>query len=144
MTREEAITMLKKLRTFHNGTYAKAVDLAIEALSEPQKIFCSSDAEWIPVDEMLPDVYEEVLIQYSGGHFQIVDIAVYDGEDRWSREDWDLICLSDKDKSECYKIVSTKGMKIVAWQPLPKPYKAERREYEEMDQNYSCSTRNER
>lgn len=32
MTREEAITLLKKLRTFHNGTYAKAVDLAIEAL----------------------------------------------------------------------------------------------------------------
>lgn len=33
MTKEEAITLLKKLRTFHNGTYAKAIDMAIEALS---------------------------------------------------------------------------------------------------------------
>lgn len=33
MTREEAMTLLKKLRTFHNGTYAKAIDMAIEALS---------------------------------------------------------------------------------------------------------------
>lgn len=33
MTREEAITLLEKLRTFHNGTYAKSIDMAIEALS---------------------------------------------------------------------------------------------------------------
>lgn len=32
MTREEAITLIKKLRTFHNGTYAKAVDMSIDAL----------------------------------------------------------------------------------------------------------------
>ncbi len=38
MTREEAITLLKKLRTFHNGTYAKSIDMAIEALqAEPVK-----------------------------------------------------------------------------------------------------------
>ena len=33
MTRDEAIEMLKKLRTFHNGTYANAIDMAIDALS---------------------------------------------------------------------------------------------------------------
>lgn len=33
---EEAITLLKKLRTFHNGTYAKAIDEAI-ASAEPKK-----------------------------------------------------------------------------------------------------------
>lgn len=32
MTREEAKTLLKKLKTFLNGTYAKALDVAIEAL----------------------------------------------------------------------------------------------------------------
>lgn len=37
MKREEARTLLKKLRTFHNGTYAKAIDTAIEALlAEPK------------------------------------------------------------------------------------------------------------
>lgn len=33
---EETITLLKKLRTFHNGTYAKAIDEAI-ASAEPKK-----------------------------------------------------------------------------------------------------------
>ena len=33
---EETITLLKRLRTFHNGTYAKAIDEAI-ASAEPKK-----------------------------------------------------------------------------------------------------------
>jgi len=37
MTREEATTLLKKLRTFHNGTYAKAIDMAISALEREDK-----------------------------------------------------------------------------------------------------------
>jgi len=37
MTREKAITLLGKLRTFHNGTYAKSIDMAIEALEEIPK-----------------------------------------------------------------------------------------------------------
>lgn len=32
MTREEAKTLLKKLKVFLNGKYAKALDIAIEAL----------------------------------------------------------------------------------------------------------------
>ena len=38
MNKEEAITLLEKLRTFHNGTYAKAIDMAIKALqAEPEE-----------------------------------------------------------------------------------------------------------
>ena len=37
MTREEAIMLLEKLRTFHNGTYAKSIDIAIEALQAEPK-----------------------------------------------------------------------------------------------------------
>lgn len=33
---DETITLLKQLRTFHNGTYAKAIDEAI-AFAEPKK-----------------------------------------------------------------------------------------------------------
>lgn len=41
MTNEEAIKNLKKLRSFHNGSYAPAVDKAIEALKEerPQGVW---------------------------------------------------------------------------------------------------------
>ena len=44
MTREEAIQMLKKLRTFHNGTYAKPIDMAIEALSADGDLISRADA----------------------------------------------------------------------------------------------------
>ena len=50
MTREEAIQSLKQLRTFHNGNYAEAVDMATEALS------CSEiPNRWIPVSERSPE-----------------------------------------------------------------------------------------
>lgn len=39
MTAKEAIDGIKKLRTFHNGSYAKAIDMAIEALeSQPEHL----------------------------------------------------------------------------------------------------------
>lgn len=34
MTNEEAIKSLKKLKSFHNGSYGTAIDLAIKALEE--------------------------------------------------------------------------------------------------------------
>lgn len=37
MTIQEAIRLLKLLRTYHNGTYAKAIDMAIKALKEKQQ-----------------------------------------------------------------------------------------------------------
>lgn len=47
MKRKEAITLLKKLRTFHNGTYAKSIDMAIEALSADKvEVVRCKDCRW--------------------------------------------------------------------------------------------------
>lgn len=77
MTREEAIEGLKMVRTFHNGNYARHIDMAIEALKAQR---------WIPCSERLPE--EEggylctlengmmMLSDYSYGRFHIVNPSV--------------------------------------------------------------------
>ena len=40
MTREEHIEQLKKLRSFHNGSYGRSINKAIEALEQEPKIPC--------------------------------------------------------------------------------------------------------
>lgn len=46
MSNEEAIKQLKKLQSFHNGSYAPAIDKAIEALKEERP-----QGEWIEKQE---------------------------------------------------------------------------------------------
>ena len=42
MTREEAIKNLKKLKSFHNGSYGTAIDMAIKALEQQLSKDCVS------------------------------------------------------------------------------------------------------
>lgn len=56
MTREEAITLLEKLRTFHNGTYAKSIDMAIEALQAE-----ALEGEWI---RWVVDIEDDTGVSY--------------------------------------------------------------------------------
>lgn len=91
MNKQEAITLLEKLRTFHNGAYAKSIDMAIEALT----------ADWIPCSERLPE----------NGHYYL-----------WCSDMGQV-------QSDYYWNGFENGMKygynIVAWMPLPKPYRNE-------------------
>lgn len=50
MTNEEAIKNLKKLRSFHNGSYATSIDKAIEALKEERPT-----GKWIKCIDILTD-----------------------------------------------------------------------------------------
>lgn len=59
MSKEETIKNLKKLKSFHNGSYGTAIDEAIKALLE--------QTEWIPVSERLPEDYIHVLCQFTLG-----------------------------------------------------------------------------
>lgn len=52
MTNKEAITLLKKLRIFHNGTYAKSIDMAIEALQ------AKTDGDTISRQDAIEAFYE--------------------------------------------------------------------------------------
>ena len=67
MTREEAITLIKKLRTFHNGTYAKAIDMAIEALSSYDELYKKAKEVNDMANEILDDFpsYKEALSEPS-------------------------------------------------------------------------------
>ena len=46
MTNEETIKSLKKLKSFHNGSYGTAIDEAIKAIEQTR---------WIPCSERLPE-----------------------------------------------------------------------------------------
>ena len=101
MTREEAISILEMLRfpepweqKLSKGA-EEALDRAISALSE-------NKGEWIPVSERNPDIYKKVekyLITDDEGQVRTA-CFVSCGEACW----WDYL-------------------HVVAWMPLPEPYK---------------------
>lgn len=78
---------------------------------------------WIPVTKGEPDLYADCLVTVLSPYGRHIVQAVYDGDGKWSREDWRMIILTDKHKDKCYKIVSTKDDNIIAWRYSPKPYK---------------------
>ena len=88
------------------GTICEALSMAIEALQEPQV------GGWIPVSERLPEDGYGVLVTVNGKHNNItfvdaLEIAEYGNTEGWIIEgylDW-----LDPD--------------VIAWQPLPEPYK---------------------
>ena len=96
MTKEEATQILRTriVPTMNWQEIHEAIDITIEALS--------ADTEWIPCSERLPEKNKEVLISCDWG----VDIGEY-GDDGW-RSEW--INHYDDDA-------------VLAWMPLPKPYK---------------------
>ena len=52
MTNEEHIEQLKKLRSFHNGSYGRSINKAIEVLEEQK------ESVWVSIDEELHEDYE--------------------------------------------------------------------------------------
>jgi hypothetical protein len=85
-------------------------------------------SEWIPVEERLPDEWGEYLVMYhewSDGNFlpkyDSTEIRimryVYHDKDMESME-WLLpVCIDEKAENDTHR-------RVIAWMPLPKPYKA--------------------
>ena len=100
MTREEAMRWLKverKARTLISECQiTEALDMAIEALS------AEAVQEWIPVSERLPKERKSVLI--TDGDFSAE--GEYAGSGRWMQYRW-----------------SGQRDDIIAWMPLPEPYR---------------------
>ena len=93
------------------GTICEALSMAIEALQEPQV------GGWIPVSERLPEDGYGVLVTVNGKHNNItfvdaLEIAEYGNTEGWIVEGY----LDWLDPN------------VIAWQPLPEPYKESEQE----------------
>ena len=86
-----------------------------------------AEREWIPCSERLPSAEDcpmDCLVtrrsKYVGNY---TDMAVAEADGTWTHEDWKAITINGE--ATC---ISTMDADIIAWMPLPKPYREERKE----------------
>ena len=110
MTREEAIEVFKTEHPYNPDrkdndlhTLAKAFDMAISALSVPER----EKGKWIPTTERLPEIEQDVLLS-----LRSLDVEV--GFKAYT-----------KPYFYCHGADYIKPQNVLAWMPLPEPYKAE-------------------
>lgn len=104
----------------------EALDVAIELME---------DARWIPCSERLPDELEPVNITWINHNSEsyYADIkdkpftatgVYFNGQWYW----WSTLCTDTlAEYSHNYNDIIDDDIEITAWQPLPEPYKAERK-----------------
>lgn len=79
-------------------------------------------SEWIPVSERLPKEDGQYLITVKYKHVNDSYEDVYAEHGEWYDGRWDMFCFGHCGEVE----------EIIAWMPLPKPYKAESEDRNEM------------
>ena len=88
-----------------------------------------SAQQWIPCSERLPEAEDcpmDCLVtrksKYIGNY---TDMAVCEKNGLWTHEDWNAIVLGDVKDGKSTGLISTRDDDIIAWMPLPEPYKTE-------------------
>lgn len=76
------------------------------------------EPRWIPVSERLPDTDDEVLCWYEYYHWSQEKVLPEYGLGRYLRET----------SAWFGEVANGKNVRVIAWMPLPKPYKAESEE----------------
>ena len=108
MTREEAIKYIEQ----HNHIDDEVKDMCIEALVADTNV----GGKWIPCSEKLPKCNGCYLVwrpHFFGGEIGMPAICYFDGQDTWYYfYGVDFTRILNKSN-------------VVAWQPLPEPYKEE-------------------
>lgn len=135
MTREEMLACLNgrpcDVCNYHTENGCKRWNCVFE--EEPDD--AENKGEWIPVSERLPDELESVNITWINRNPEsyYADIkdkpftatgVYFNGQWYW----WTPVCTDIlAEYSHNYDAVIDDGIEIIAWQPLPKPYKADMR-----------------
>lgn len=117
MNNEVEIKNLKKLRSFHNGSYATAIDKAVKALEADRWNVLHTEAD-LPKER---DWYLGLFKEPDTGFIGLPYICDYVGEvtKGTTNEGWILRHCTDVDNASAY----FRNLICVAWQPLPEPYK---------------------
>ena len=126
MTREEAIKILSKetsmekvneLNYYAGFSRDKVVGLIQEAMEMGAKALeKQEDSKWIPCSERLPNSNGCYLVwrpRFFGGEIGMPAICYFDGQNTWH----------DAYGVNFERVLNESD--VVAWQPLPEPYKGE-------------------
>ena len=86
-------------------------------------------SKWIPVSERLPESadcpMDCLVTRKSKTIGNYTDMAVAESDGTWTHEDWEAIVLGDNVSGKKTGLLNTRGDEIVAWMPLPEPWKGE-------------------
>ena len=92
-----------------------------------EQLTIKPEQRWIPCSERLPEAEDcpmDCLVtrksKYIGNY---TDMAVCEKNGMWTHEDWDAIVLGDVKDGKSTGLISTRDDDIIAWMPLPEPYK---------------------
>ena len=135
MSNEEAVKMLRTMqRTVYLGNrkFEDAIECAIKALSEPlqpwevlvaQSVLSQPEPHWIPVTERLP----ETELQHPGhgiGDYLKSDMVAVSGDFDYGDKVWIACYCDDLDGKTYWSDMDANTLyDVIAWMPLPEPYK---------------------
>lgn len=128
MTRKETIGELRELKYMFQRRYDKYPACLEEAID-----YIYRAPRWIPVSEGMPDDLEEVNITFTNlapePYYDFIKGKRFTGSAVFYKGEWywyssvTVDVLKEYGRYESEKI--DEGIKIIAWQPLPEPYKEE-------------------
>ena len=132
----ELIHELQCLQTYKLGVNETTVLVSLDAVVDVFKDHIRAKrldkdidvpTKWIPVSERLPESADcpmDCLVTRKSKNIgNYTDMAVAESDGTWTHEDWEAIVLGDNVCGKKTGLLNTCGDKIVAWMPLPEPYK---------------------
>ena len=140
MDKETALQAWKQMRSeidpdnwlFVGTINPEMVDRAIEALEtviKEETNLPEIPDSWVPVSEKMPESadcpMDCLVTRKSKTIGNYTDMAVAEKGGTWTHEDWEAIVLGDNVSGKKTGLLNTRGDEIVAWMPLPEPWKGE-------------------
>ena len=120
MTRAEAIDILKTLWqvSIKGGPIEEAMEIAIQALEEPQ---------WIPCSERLPETHKAGN-SFSGLYMQSKPVLVYGVPEYESEYSFNVVTYCDDLDGTTFWSTEMDAVtvnKVTVWMPLPEPWEGD-------------------